>query len=99
MAEFRFGNYEFSRRQRTFTTALGCLAIGMGFGALAAMFLTPKTGRQLRKDVRRKYEDARDAVENMSDRANDFWERRDEFAEAARRKAEPVTRAFRKVSF
>jgi gas vesicle protein len=96
MAEFRFGNYEFSRRQQHFTTALSCLAIGLGLGALAAMFVTPKTGKQLRKDVRRKYEDARDAVENISDRANDIWERRDEFAEAARRTAEPVTRAFRR---
>ncbi len=96
MADFRFGNYEFSRRHQHFTTALSFLAIGLGLGALAAMFITPKTGKQLRKDVRRKYEDARDAVENMSDRASDIWERRDEFAEAARRRAEPVTRAFRR---
>ncbi len=96
MADFRVGNYEFSRRQRHFTTAISFLAIGFGLGALAAMFVTPKTGRQLRKDVRRKYEDARDAVENISDRANDIWDRRDEWAEAARRTAQPVTRAFRR---
>jgi gas vesicle protein len=96
MASFRFGNYELSRRQRSFTTAFSFLAIGMGLGALAAMFITPKTGRQLRKDVRRKYEDARDAVENIGDRASDIWEKREEWAEAARRKAEPVARAFRR---
>ncbi len=96
MADFRFGNYEFSRRQRHFTTAFSFLAIGMGLGALAALFITPKTGKQLRKDVRRKYEDARDAVENMGERASDIWEKREEWAEAARRKAEPVTRAFRR---
>jgi gas vesicle protein len=96
MASFRFGNYELSRRQRSFTTAFSFLAIGMGLGALAAMFITPKTGRQLRKDERRKYEDARDAVENIGDRASDIWEKREEWAEAARRKAEPVARAFRR---
>ena len=69
----------------------------MGLGALATMFITPKTGKQLRKDVRRKYEDAREAVENIGDRANNIWEHRDEWAEAARRKAEPVTRAFRRA--
>jgi gas vesicle protein len=97
MAEFRVGNFEFSRRQRRLTTALSFLAVGAGLGAIAAMFITPKTGKQLRKDVRRRYEDARDAVENIGDRASDIWERRDEWAEAARRKAEPVTRAFRRA--
>jgi gas vesicle protein len=96
MADFRFGDYEFSRRQRNFTTAFGFLAIGLGLGALAALLLTPKTGKQLRKDVRRKYEDARDAVGEWSDRAGDLWEKGEELAEAARRKAEPVTRAFRR---
>ncbi len=97
MADLRIGNYEFSRRQRRFGTALSFLAVGMGLGALATMFITPKTGKQLRKDVRRKYEDAREAVENIGDRANNIWEHRDEWAEAARRKAEPVTRAFRRA--
>lgn len=96
MADFRFGDYEFSRRQRNVNTALGFLAIGLGLGALAALLLTPKTGKQLRKDVRRKYEDARDAVGDWSDRAGDLWEKGEELAEAAKRKAEPVTRAFRR---
>jgi gas vesicle protein len=96
MAEFRVGNYEFSRRQKNYTAALGFLAIGLGLGALAASLMTPKTGKQLRKDVRRRYEDARDAVGNFSERATDIWERRDEFANASRRKVEPVTRVFRR---
>lgn len=96
MADFGFGDYEFSRRQRNVNTALGFLAIGLGLGALAALLLTPKTGKQLRKDVRRKYEDARDAVGDWSDRAGDLWEKGEELAEAAKRKAEPVTRAFRR---
>ena len=96
MAEFRFGDYEFSRRQRNFTTALSFLAIGLGLGALAALLVTPKTGKQVRKDVRRKYEDARDAMGQWSERAGDIWEKGEEWADVARRKAEPVTRAFRR---
>jgi len=95
MPEFRLGDYEFSRRKNNYKAMLSFLAIGMGLGALAALLITPKTGRQLRKDVRRKYEDARDTVENFSERAGDIWERREEWAKAARRKAEPVTRHFR----
>lgn len=95
MADFRFGNYEISRgRTKTYATALGFLAIGLGLGALAAMLVTPETGKQLRKNVRRTYEDARDTVGTWGDRAGDLWEKRDEWAEAARRKAEPVTRRF-----
>lgn len=94
MADFRFGDYQFSRRQRNFTSALGFLAIGLGVGALVALFVAPKTGKQLRRDVRRKYEDARDAVGDFTDRAGDVWERRQDWAEAAKRKAAPVTRRF-----
>ncbi len=96
MKEFRVGDYELSRRQRRYTTAASFLAIGLGVGALVGMLLAPRTGRQLRKDVRRRYEDARDAVENFGERAGEIWERGEEWAEAARRKSEPVTRYFRR---
>jgi gas vesicle protein len=59
------------------------------------MLFTPRTGKQLRRDVRRKYEDARNAAENLGERASEIWARGEEWAEAARRKAEPVTRRFR----
>ena len=97
MAEFRFGDYEFSnRRGKNIATALGFLAIGLGIGAVAALLITPKTGKQVRRDMRRRYEDARETVGQWGDRANDMWERGGEWAEAARRKVEPVTRAFRR---
>jgi len=95
MADFRFGDYQFSRRQSNYTSALSFLAIGLGLGALAALLITPKTGKQVRKDVRRTYEDARDAVGDFKGRASDIWDRRDEWANAAKRKVEPVTRRFR----
>jgi uncharacterized membrane protein YebE (DUF533 family) len=96
MTDFHVGDYEISRRQRRYTNAAWFLAIGLGLGALAGILLAPRTGKQLRKDVRRRYEDAREAVESLGGRANDLWERGEEFAEAARRKAEPVTRYFRR---
>jgi gas vesicle protein len=96
MPDFRLGDYTFSRRQRGVTTALSFLAIGLGLGALAALLVAPKTGKQLRKDVRRKYEDARDAMGDFTDRASDLWEQREEWAETARKKVEPLTRRFRR---
>lgn len=96
MADFRFGDYTFSRRQRGITTALSFLAIGLGIGALTALFIAPKSGKQLRKDVRRRYEDAREAVGDFTDRASDMWERGEEWADAARKKVEPVARRFRR---
>lgn len=91
MPDFRLGDYSFSRRQRRVTTAFSFLAMGVGLGALAALLVTPKSGKRLRRQMRRKYEDARDAMGDFADRASDFWERREEWAEAARR---PMARRF-----
>jgi gas vesicle protein len=73
------------------------MALGLGIGALAGLLTAPKSGKQLRKDVQRKYEDAREAVETLGKRAGDLWERGEELAEVARQKAEPVTRVFRRA--
>jgi len=97
MVKFRFGKSEISARRKTVATALGCMAIGLGLGALAGMMTAPKTGKQLRKDMQRKAEDAREAVENLGKRAGDLLERGEELAEVARRKAEPVARIFRRA--
>jgi gas vesicle protein len=82
MADFRFGDYEFSRRRRNVTSAFGFLAIGLGLGALVALLMTPKTGRQIRRDVRRRYEDARDAMGQWSERAGGLWEKGEEWKRA-----------------
>lgn len=42
--------------------ALAFLLIGIGVGSLTAALLTPKTGKQVRKALRRRYDDAREAV-------------------------------------
>ncbi|MGC2210481.1 MAG: YtxH domain-containing protein [Candidatus Korobacteraceae bacterium] len=73
------------------------MGVGLGLGALAGLLTAPKSGKLLRKDMQRKAEGAREAVENLGKRAGEFMERGEELAEAAARKAEPVTRLFRRA--
>ena len=94
----RTGRYESSDKS-TAGTAVTFLLIGLGAGALVALLLAPKTGKQLRRDLRRKYDDARDVVEDFADeareRVNDVMERGSEFVETARERMEPLSRAMR----
>jgi gas vesicle protein len=61
------GRYESSESSNV-GTAITFLLIGLGAGTLLGMLLAPKTGKQLRRDLRRGYEDAR---ENLGDWAED----------------------------
>jgi len=78
--------------------------IGIGAGALIALLLAPKTGKQMRKELRRKYDDARDTLQDWSedarDRVNDAVDKSAEWAEelrdAAREKAAPIAKAIEK---
>lgn len=94
----RTGRYESSDKS-TAGTAVTFLLIGLGAGALVALLLAPKTGKQLRKDLRRKYDDARDVVEDFAEeareRVNDVMERGSDFVETARERMEPLSRAMR----
>ena len=96
------GRYESSQSSHI-GTAITFLLIGLGAGALAGLLLAPKTGKQMRKDLRRGYEDAKDSLEDWADEAKDrsreFGERvRDaafrgaEIAEDLRDKVEPLRR-------
>lgn len=72
----------------TFTLVVTCFMVGVGCGAVAAMLLTPKTGSQLRRSLRRRFEDARDSVgdwagevaEDTQDRTSDLMDRGKEWA-------------------
>jgi gas vesicle protein len=57
------------------------LLIGVGAGALTALLLAPRSGRQTRRMLRRKYEDA---METQNERADEWKERGAEWAETAR---------------
>lgn len=85
-------------------TAITFLMIGLGAGALIGLLLAPKTGKQLRKDLRRGYEDAKDSIEEWADEAKDRARevgdkvrdaatRGAELAEDLRDKVEPLRRA------
>jgi gas vesicle protein len=99
----RFGNYESSRGSNV-GTAITFLLIGIGAGALAALILAPKTGKQFRRDLRRGYEDARDSIQDWSEeakdrvrdvkeRVRDVAERGADLADDLRQKVEPLRRS------
>jgi gas vesicle protein len=99
----RIGKYETSEKSTT-GTAVTFLMIGLGAGALVALLLAPKSGKQMRKDLRRKYDDARDTLQDWSEdareRVGDVVDRSAEWAEelrdVAREKAAPIAKAIRR---
>lgn len=66
----RLGRYESSENNHV-GTAVTFLLIGLGAGALAGLLLAPKSGKLLRRDLKRGYEDAKDTLEDWADEAKD----------------------------
>jgi gas vesicle protein len=95
----RFGRYE-SSDGNNMGTAVTFFLIGLGAGALTALALAPKTGKQFRRDLKKGYDDAKDTLqdwtEEAKDRVRDVAERGADLAEdlrdAARDKVEPLRR-------
>ena len=85
-------------------TAVTFLLIGVGAGALLALLYAPKSGEQLRRDLRRKYKDARDAVEDFAEEAKgsveEALERGADWVEdvekSARKRVAPLKRALQR---
>jgi gas vesicle protein len=65
-----FGHYESSDRSNV-ETAVTFFLIGLGAGALAALLLAPKTGKQFRRDLKRGYDDAKDTLQEWTEEAGD----------------------------
>jgi hypothetical protein len=63
----RLGRYE-SSEGNNLATAITFFLIGLGAGALAALALAPKTGKQFRRDLRRGYDDAKDTLAGLDRR-------------------------------
>ena len=76
------GEYRSSGSNITFGVTM--LFLGLAAGALTALMLAPKTGRQMRRALRRTYEDARDAVEDFGDQAGYWFEKSSDWAEKAK---------------
>lgn len=66
----RIGSYE-SSESHNIGTAITFFMIGLGAGALAGLLLAPKSGKELRRDIKRGYDDAVDTVGDWADDAKD----------------------------
>lgn len=97
-----FGRYESSEGNNV-GTAVTFFLIGLGAGALTALALAPKTGKQFRRDLKRGYNDAKDTlqdwteeakdrVRDVKERARDVAERGANLAEDLRERVEPLRR-------
>ena len=97
----RTGKYETSESgNSTVGTAVSFLLIGLGIGAAVGMLLAPKSGKQIRKDLRRSYDDTMDTISDWTDEAKERFEEVVEkgagLTEQFREKAEPLTRRLRR---
>src|SRR5215471_4135940 len=89
------GEYRSSGSSNNAGLALSLLFLGLAIGAVAALLCAPKTGKQMRRTLRRKYEDAREAFEDLGDQAEDWVEKGSDWADKAKAKVKPIgKRAF-----
>ena len=97
MREDRHGKYASSGNVGT---AVTFLLIGLGAGAVVGMLLAPKTGREMRRDLRRGYDNARETLDDWKDTARDFAEeakeRGSDLADDLKERVRPLTRGIRR---
>jgi gas vesicle protein len=95
----RIGKYESSDSSAA-GTAVTFLLIGLSVGAALGLLLAPKTGRQLRKDLRRSYDDALETASDWTDEAKgrleEVVEKSSDFADELRSKAKPISDLLRR---
>lgn len=93
------GKYEAAEQGRT-GTAITFLLIGLGAGTLIGLLFAPKAGKQMRKELRRRYEDARETIDDWKEDAREVaeeaMERGSEIAEELRDRVTPLAKAIRR---
>jgi gas vesicle protein len=93
------GSYQASEQGRL-GTAITFLLIGLGAGTVIGLLFAPKPGKQIRKDLRRRYEDARETIEDWKEdakeAAEDVMERGAEIADDLRDRVTPLAKAVRR---
>jgi len=93
----REGKYEASE-QGNVGTAVTFLLIGLGAGTLIGLLFAPKPGKQIRKELRRRYEDVRETIDDWKDEARevaeDTLERGAELADEIRDRVTPLAKTF-----
>ena len=95
----RIGKYE-SSEGNTAGTAITFLLIGLGAGTLIGLLFAPKSGKQMRKELRRKYDDARETLDDWKDDAKevaeDAMERGADLADELRDRVAPLASALKR---
>lgn len=89
------GEYKYSEKSGT-ATALTFLFIGVGIGTIVALLFAPKSGRQMRRTIRRRYEDARDVIDDFGEQAGEYADRGRQWANVAREKVAPIAKKMRR---
>ena len=87
---------EYRSSEGNISIGLTLLFVGLALGALTALLLAPKTGKQMRRTLRRKYEDARDAMEDFGDQAGDWIDKGSEWADKAKSRVAPLRKPFQR---
>jgi gas vesicle protein len=94
------GKYESAEPGRA-ATAITFLLIGLGAGTLIGMLFAPKPGKQMRKDLRRRYEGARETIEDWKDEAKEVaeevMERGADLADDLRGRVAPIAKEIRRT--
>ena len=95
-----FGKTEGKYEAGNVGTAIAFLLIGLGAGALIGMLYAPKTGKQMRKDLRRRLDDARETVDEWRDQAREVadeaMERGADLADDLRERVAPLAKNIRR---
>ncbi len=90
----REGQYRSSNANMSL--GLTMLFVGLAIGAVTALLMAPKTGKQMRRTLRRKYEDARDAMEDLQDQASDWMDKGSDWADKAKTRVAPFAKSFKR---